>query len=230
MSADRPLVPGPCCVGRNLNTWCADCEAARTSLSLDLDPVNPPAPIPAQNPSDFTPGSRGAAPLPPKESSATMTASTTTPGDTGFLPDGTRVRDDQGRLGTVVSRNWATADTHERVLFDHSRIILRFRRDSLVIATPRDTGYTDPTTEVFSPGAYLRDELAERGITHAQFAEAVGISRPLVSQIVHGRVGITTEMAFRLASELGTSPELWLNLQTAWRCAEYRRLNPSAAR
>lgn len=90
-----------------------------------------------------TPGSRGAAPLPPKESSATMTASTTT----GFLPDGTRVRDYRGRLGTVVSRNWATADTHERVLFDHSRIILRFRRDSLAIATPHTTGYTGPTTE-----------------------------------------------------------------------------------
>lgn len=94
------------------------------------------------------PGSRGAAPLPPKESSATMSASTDNlPDGTVFLPDGTRVRDERGRLGTVVSRNWATAETHERVLFDHSRIILRFRRDSLAIATPRDTGYTGPNTE-----------------------------------------------------------------------------------
>lgn len=84
--------------------------------------------------------------------------------------------------------------------------------------------------EVFSPGAYLRDELAERGITGRDFAAAVGRPPQVISEILNDRKGITTATAFQLAAELGTSPELWLNLQTTWRCAEYRRTHPGATK
>lgn len=48
MSTERLLVPGPCCVGRNLNTWCADCEAALYGLAIDMGEIVPPSPIPPQ--------------------------------------------------------------------------------------------------------------------------------------------------------------------------------------
>ncbi len=79
-------------------------------------------------------------------------------------------------------------------------------------------------TAAAPPGEYLRDELAERGWTGGQFAEMIGRPYQVISMILCGRKGITTETAFQIGDALGTGPEVWLNLQTAWRCAEYRRL------
>jgi addiction module HigA family antidote len=36
-----------------------------------------------------------------------------------------------------------------------------------------------------------------------------------VGEILHGRRGISTDTALRLARYFGTSPEFWLNLQAA---------------
>ena len=76
--------------------------------------------------------------------------------------------------------------------------------------------------EVFPAGEYLRDELEERGWTVSEFAEI--ISRPIqaVSEILNGKKEITTETAFAFADALGTTPELWLNLQTNFRLHEAR--------
>ncbi|WP_268753670.1 HigA family addiction module antitoxin [Chromobacterium vaccinii] len=34
--------------------------------------------------------------------------------------------------------------------------------------------------------------------------------------ILHGHTGISADMALRLAEALGTSPELWLGMQSSW--------------
>ena len=67
--------------------------------------------------------------------------------------------------------------------------------------------------EVFSPGEYLRDELAERCWTDAQFAEIAGLSPQAVSAILGGELEITNETALAFSRSFGTTPELWLNLQ-----------------
>jgi addiction module HigA family antidote len=65
-----------------------------------------------------------------------------------------------------------------------------------------------------SPGDVLRDEMRERaGVTQDSLAEALGVSRFSVSQLINGRRGVTAEMALRLGQVLDTSPEFWLNLQ-----------------
>ena len=76
--------------------------------------------------------------------------------------------------------------------------------------------------EVFPAGEYLRDELEERGWTVTEFAEIIDRPVQAVSEILNGKKEITTETAISFAEALGTSPELWLNLQTAFRLHEQR--------
>ena len=78
--------------------------------------------------------------------------------------------------------------------------------------------------EVFPPGEYLRDELAERGWTVTEFAEI--IDRPLqaVSEILNGKKEITTETALSFSAALGTSAEVWLNLQMSYRLYQKRSM------
>lgn len=77
--------------------------------------------------------------------------------------------------------------------------------------------------EAFAPGEFLRDELDERGWTVTEFAEILGRPVQAVSEILNGKKEITTDTAVELASALGTSAELWLNLQTAFRLAQSRQ-------
>lgn len=69
--------------------------------------------------------------------------------------------------------------------------------------------------EVFHPGEHLLDELNARGWTQTEFAEIVGRSVRLVNEIIKGKRGITPETARGFAAALGTSPEFWLNLDSA---------------
>ena len=71
--------------------------------------------------------------------------------------------------------------------------------------------------EVFSPGEYLRDELAERGWTETEFAQIIGRPAQAISDIINGHKEITAETAVAFGAALGTSAALWLNLQTSFR-------------
>ncbi|MCY3849701.1 MAG: HigA family addiction module antitoxin [Acidimicrobiaceae bacterium] len=82
------------------------------------------------------------------------------------------------------------------------------------------TTYTP--AEVFPPGEYLRDELNERGWTATEFAEIIGRPLQAVSEILNGKKEITTETACSFSEALGTTPELWLNLQRAYRLHRLR--------
>jgi len=64
------------------------------------------------------------------------------------------------------------------------------------------------------PGEVLQDWL--EGISVTEAARKLSVTRSALSRILHGHAGISADMALRLAEALGTSPELWLNMQTAW--------------
>lgn len=59
------------------------------------------------------------------------------------------------------------------------------------------------------------DFLDELGLTQEQLAEAIGVHRTTVNEILNGRRAITPEMALRLAHAFSTSAEYWMNLQKA---------------
>jgi addiction module HigA family antidote len=57
--------------------------------------------------------------------------------------------------------------------------------------------------------------LTPHEVSIAGFAEACGVTRKHMSQIVNGHAAITAEMATRIAAALGTTAQYWLNLQNA---------------
>jgi HTH-type transcriptional regulator/antitoxin HigA len=70
--------------------------------------------------------------------------------------------------------------------------------------------------EVFHPGEYLLDELTARGWTQTEFAEIIRRPTKVVNEIVNKRRGITPETAQEIAAALDMSPELWMNLDSAY--------------
>jgi addiction module HigA family antidote len=74
------------------------------------------------------------------------------------------------------------------------------------------------------PGVVLRDYLGGVSVTNA--AKHLRITRAALSRILNGNAGISPEMALRLADALGTSPELWINMQAQydlWQAAKKHR-------
>ncbi len=66
------------------------------------------------------------------------------------------------------------------------------------------------------PGAVLKEEfLAPLGQTQAALARHLDVPLQRVNEIVRGKRGVTPATAWLLAQALNTSPEFWLNLQTA---------------
>src|SRR5512139_2934842 len=74
------------------------------------------------------------------------------------------------------------------------------------------------------PGEMLREDfLPDYALTVAGLAEAIGVSRQSINELLRGRRAVSPEMALRLARLFGNSPEFWLNAQRAvdlWHAAE----------
>lgn len=76
--------------------------------------------------------------------------------------------------------------------------------------------------EIFPPGDFIREELEERNWTQGDLAEILSRPLQLVNEIVLGKRSITPETAQGLASAFNTSPELWLNLESAYQLSKLK--------
>ena len=66
------------------------------------------------------------------------------------------------------------------------------------------------------PGEMLREDfLSDYGLTVSRLAEALGVSRQSINELLRGRRSVSPEMSLRLARLFGNSPEFWLNAQRA---------------
>ena len=64
------------------------------------------------------------------------------------------------------------------------------------------------------PGEMLREDfLPDYGLTVAGLAEALGVSRQTVNELLRERRALSPEMALRLSRLFGNTPEFWLNAQ-----------------
>jgi addiction module HigA family antidote len=64
------------------------------------------------------------------------------------------------------------------------------------------------------PGALLREDvLPGLNMTQSEIADALGVSRRTISQILNEHRPVTPDMAKRLEYFLGTPAETWLTLQ-----------------
>ncbi len=66
------------------------------------------------------------------------------------------------------------------------------------------------------PGEMLREDfLPDYGLTISSLAEALGVSRQTINELLRGRRAVSPEMALRLSRLFGNSAEFWLNAQRA---------------
>jgi addiction module HigA family antidote len=67
------------------------------------------------------------------------------------------------------------------------------------------------------PGFVLRDEfIAPLGISVSEAASKFGVSRQNLSGILNGHIGISPNMALRIAKAFSASPGIWLLMQAAY--------------
>jgi addiction module HigA family antidote len=89
----------------------------------------------------------------------------------------------------------------------------------------------DPNRKPTHPGAVIRvDVLPALGITQAQLANHLGVSRLSVSDILLEKRGVSAEMAIRIADAIGGTPESWLRMQEAldlWEAKQKFVKNPA---
>lgn len=66
------------------------------------------------------------------------------------------------------------------------------------------------------PGEMLREDfMPDYDLTVAGLAEAAGVSRQSINELLRGRRAVSPEMALRLSRLFGNAPEFWLNAQRA---------------
>lgn len=74
------------------------------------------------------------------------------------------------------------------------------------------------------PGSVLRDYL--EGVTVTSAASHLGVTRVALSRILNGNAAISADMSLRLAEALGTTPELWIGMQSQydlWQASKKKR-------
>lgn len=70
------------------------------------------------------------------------------------------------------------------------------------------------------PGALVRIELEDLGMSITEAARRLRVSRRTLSELVNEGRGISPEMALKLGRFFGDGPEIWLRMQAAhdlWR-------------
>jgi addiction module HigA family antidote len=73
------------------------------------------------------------------------------------------------------------------------------------------------------PGIGLKDELDALGLSVAETAKALGVTRQQLYRLINGECAITPEMALRLEMAIGSSADFWLRLQMNHDLAQVRQ-------
>ena len=72
-------------------------------------------------------------------------------------------------------------------------------------------------SQAVHPGAILRAQfMAPHGLSASGLAIRLHVPAPRVNDIVRERRGISPDSALRLARFFGTTPQYWMDLQTAY--------------
>lgn len=67
------------------------------------------------------------------------------------------------------------------------------------------------------PGATIKEQLEDRGMSQKEFAARMGMSEKHISHIINGEVQLTSDVAYRLELVLGLPAKFWNNLEAIYR-------------
>jgi addiction module HigA family antidote len=73
------------------------------------------------------------------------------------------------------------------------------------------------------PGRLVKENLDELGLSVAQAAEGLGVTRQQLYKVINGESAVSPEMAVRLEKAIGSTAAAWLRMQAAYDIAEVRK-------
>lgn len=79
------------------------------------------------------------------------------------------------------------------------------------------------------PGNLIKGELAELGVSIAEAAAVLGVTRQQLYRVTKGESAISPDMALRLEKAIGSSADFWLRLQMNYDLAQARLRKPAAS-
>ena len=88
-------------------------------------------------------------------------------------------------------------------------------RDNITTADLSAVTTGEPLAPVH-PGMHLLDYIEGAGISQYRLAKSIHVPPRRINEIVHGKRSITADTALRLGRYFRTSPQFWMNLQTAY--------------
>ena len=72
------------------------------------------------------------------------------------------------------------------------------------------------------PGALIKDNIEELGLSVAKAAEGLGVTRQQLYRVISGESDVSPEMAVRLEKAFGGSADTWLRMQANFDLAQVR--------
>ena len=64
------------------------------------------------------------------------------------------------------------------------------------------------------PGATIKEQLLDRGLSQKEFAVRMGMSEKHISKLINGEVQLTPDVAVRLEMVLGVPAKFWDKLES----------------
>jgi antitoxin HigA-1 len=78
------------------------------------------------------------------------------------------------------------------------------------------------------PGRLISADLDELGVSVAEAAAGLGVTRQQLYRVINGESAISPEMALRLEKAIGSTADFWLRLQMNYDLAQARLRKPAA--
>jgi antitoxin HigA-1 len=73
------------------------------------------------------------------------------------------------------------------------------------------------------PGALVTECIEDLGLSVAEAAKGLGITRQQLHNVIAGRSSVTPEMAIRFEKALGSTADTWLRMQVNYDLAQARK-------
>lgn len=79
------------------------------------------------------------------------------------------------------------------------------------------------------PGRLVNDEIQALGLSVAQAAQGLGVTRQQLHRVIKGECALSPEMALRLEKGVGSSAAAWLQMQMNYDLARLRERSAAIA-
>ncbi|OPY05609.1 MAG: putative HTH-type transcriptional regulator YddM [Syntrophorhabdus sp. PtaB.Bin184] len=73
------------------------------------------------------------------------------------------------------------------------------------------------------PGALVAECLEDLGLSVAEAARGIGVTRQQLHNVIAGRSNVTPEMAVRFEKAFGSTADTWLRMQVNYDLAQVRK-------